>query len=240
MRVGIAQIDSRIGDFSGNVRRIVRAAEIAGAAGAELCVMPELVVTGYPPRDLLFDPRFVASAASTVDAIAAQTAGGMPVLVGSVVAAGPGRPGHPGLWDAALLLEGGQVRQVIAKRLLPSYDVFHETRWFVPGPRSRVLDLAGRKVGVLICEDLWDEGYPLSPGAELEAAGAQLLICRWCTPTRAAPTTSWSSMAAASSPRAGAWSPGCHVSPRPCRWSTPAPHQVPKQAATASTTCSQP
>ena len=185
MRVGIAQIDSRIGDFSGNVRRIVRAAEIARAAGAELCVMPELVFTGYPPRDLLFDPRFVASAASAVDAIAAQTAGGMPVLVGSVVAAGPGRPGHPGLWDAALLLEGGQVRQVIAKRLLPSYDVFHETRWFVPGPRSRVLDLAGRRVGVLICEDLWDEGYPLSPGAELEAAGAQLLICVSASPFRA-------------------------------------------------------
>lgn len=184
MRVGIAQIDSRIGDFSGNVRRIVRAAEIASAAGAELCVLPELVVTGSPPRDLLFDPRFVARATLAADEIAARTADLIPVLVGSIAPSGRTLPGHPGLFDAALLLAGGAVRQVIAKRLLPSYDVFHEPRWFLPGPPSEALEIAGRRVGVVICEDLWDEGYPQSPGAELEAAGAELLVCLSASPFR--------------------------------------------------------
>lgn len=184
MRVGIAQIDTRIGDFAGNVRRIVRAAEIASEAGAELCVFPELCITGYPPRDLLFDPSFVGAAAEALELVAESTAGLAPLVVGSVLESGARTPGHPGLWDAALLLDGGRVRHRAPKRLLPAHDVFHETRWFVPGARADVVEVAGHRVGLLVCEDLWDEGYPVSPGAELEAAGAELLVCISASPYR--------------------------------------------------------
>jgi NAD+ synthase (glutamine-hydrolysing) len=185
MRVGIAQIDTRIGDFAGNARRIVRAAAIASDGGAELVVFPELCVTGYPPRDLLLDPAFVAAAEHAVQDIARGAASLSPLVVGSVVPSGTRTPGHPGLFDAALLLEGGRVRHLVPKRLLPTYDVFHEARWFVPGTRAEPATVGGRKVGLLICEDLWDEGYPLSPGEQLEASGAELLVCASASPYRA-------------------------------------------------------
>lgn len=184
MRVGIGQIDTRIGDFGGNARRIVRACQIASEAGAELCVFPELVVTGYPPRDLLCDPAFVDAAQAAVAEVAEATRALVPLVLGCVLPSGRETPGHPGLFDAALLLEGGEVRHRVAKRLLPAFDVFHEPRWFVPGPPSEPVELGGRKLGLLVCEDLWDEGYPLSPGAELEAAGAELLVCISASPYR--------------------------------------------------------
>ncbi|HBL28940.1 MAG TPA: NAD(+) synthase [Acidobacteria bacterium] len=147
-------------------------------------VLPELALPGYPPRDLLLDPAFVDRTLAVTAELARELAGSPPILVGTLARSGSTTPGHPGLWNAAALLRDGTVAAVVAKRLLPAYDVFHETRWFCPGPPSSPLDIAGRRVGVLICEDLWDEGYPDHPAAELAAAGADLLITISSSPYR--------------------------------------------------------
>jgi NAD+ synthase (glutamine-hydrolysing) len=184
LKIGIAQIDTRIGDFAGNRRRIVAAVAEARRRGAEMVALPEMVVTGYPPRDLLLDPELVDGALETTEAIARELAGGPPVLLGTVARSGAATPGHPGLWNAAALLDGGRVAALVPKRLLPAYDVFHEPRWFVSGEASPPLDIAGRRVGALVCEDLWDEGYAMHPPGDLLAGGAAALIAIASSPFR--------------------------------------------------------
>jgi len=147
-------------------------------------VLPELVITGYPPRDLLFDPRFVGRVLDAQARLAQDLAGGPPVLLGGLARAPQAPPRHPGLYDAALLLRDGACTLAQAKRLLPAYDVFHEPRWFLPGPPAPLLDVAGIPVGVLVCEDLWEEGYPCRPVQEARAAGAQVLISLSASPFR--------------------------------------------------------
>lgn len=184
MRIGLAQINTRIGDFAGNRRRIVAAVEEVRRRGADLVVLPEMVVTGYPPRDLLLDPAFVERAVETTAEIARELADGPPVILGTVAPSGFATPGHPGLWNAAALLKDGRVAALTPKRLLPAYDVFHEPRWFVSGGESLPIEIVGRRIGLLVCEDLWDEGYPVHPGAELLASGAEVLIAISSSPFR--------------------------------------------------------
>ncbi|HEX4963178.1 MAG TPA: nitrilase-related carbon-nitrogen hydrolase [Thermoanaerobaculia bacterium] len=160
MKLALAQIDSRIGDFSGNRRRILAAAAEARRHGADLAVLPEMVVTGYPPRDLLLDPAFVARAVAVTEEIAQELKDGPQVVLGTVAPSGSATPGHPGLWNAAAFLSAGRIAALVPKRLLPAYDVFHEPRWFVPGGASSPLEIAGRRLGLLICEDLWDSWRP--------------------------------------------------------------------------------
>jgi len=185
MKIGLAQIDTRIGDFAGNARRITAAVAEAGRRGADLVVLPELVVPGYPPRDLLLDPDFVERTIAATSDLARELADGPPVVLGTVARSGSATPGHPGLWNTAALLSGGRVAALAAKRLLPAYDVFHEPRWFVPGPPSEPVEIGGRRIGLLVCEDLWDEGYPVHPPAELVAAGAEMLVAISASPFRA-------------------------------------------------------
>lgn len=180
MKIALAQTDSRIGDFAGNRRRIAAAAAEARRQGADLAVFPELAITGYPPRDLLLDRAFVDRAISSTAELARELAEGPPVVVGTVARSGTSTPGHPGLWNAAALLDGGRVAALSPKRLLPAYDVFHEPRWFVPGERSQTVG----KLGLLVCEDIWDEAYPIHPPAELTAAGAEVLIVISSSPFR--------------------------------------------------------
>ena len=181
MRIALAQTDARIGDFAGNRRRLAEAAAEARRRGADLVVFPELAITGYPPRDLLLDRTFVDRAISSTAELARELAGGPPVVVGTVARSGSSTPGHPGLWNAAALLDGGRVAALQPKRLLPAYDVFHETRWFVPGERSEPVG----NLGLLVCEDIWDEAYPIHPPAELVASGAEVLIAIASSPFRA-------------------------------------------------------
>jgi NAD+ synthase (glutamine-hydrolysing) len=185
VRIALAQIDTRIGDFAGNARRIAAAVAEAARQGAALVVLPELAVPGYPPRDLLLDPAFVDRALAVTAELAGELASGPPVVVGTLARSGAATPGHPGLWNAAALLADGRVAALAAKRLLPAYDIFHEPRWFVPGPPSAPVAVNGRRVGLLVCEDLWDEGYPLHPPADLLAAGAEILVAVSSSPFRA-------------------------------------------------------
>lgn len=186
MKVALAQINTTVGDLTGNVARCVAAVEAAGHAGADLVVLPELAVTGYPPRDILLDSSFIEATDHATADLANRTRSGPPVVVGTVMPSGEKTPEHPGLFNAAVLLRGGEAHMVAAKRLLPVYDVFFEPRWFVPGLPSSPVDVGGLLVGFLICEDLWDEGYPVHPGADLITIGAQVLVCLSASPYRQA------------------------------------------------------
>jgi NAD+ synthase (glutamine-hydrolysing) len=152
MHLGLAQINTTVGDLSGNCRRIIEAYRTLVDRGAELVLFPELVVSGYPPRDLLFKQRFVADVESALTEVAAVV-GGVPALVGFVETntSGQGRP----YFNAAAWCEQGEIRLVARKCLLPTYDVFDEDRYFEPASEPRTIDFAGRRIGITICEDIW-------------------------------------------------------------------------------------
>ncbi|MEZ0230533.1 MAG: NAD(+) synthase [Planctomycetota bacterium] len=174
MKVALCQVETRVGAFAENAERIAAFAHEARRRGAALAVFPELAVAGYPPRDLLLRPDFVREAARRTAEIAARCPEDMKVLVGTV------ELGARKLRNVAALLEGGAVRASRAKSLLPSYDVFFEERWFEPAPSIEPLG----ELGVLLCEDLWDERYEKKPARTLVAAGASVLVALNASPYR--------------------------------------------------------
>ncbi len=179
MKAGIAQINTTVGDFAGNADKILLAYRELSAAGADFVVTPEMAVCGYPPMDLVFRSGFVAAASDHVNAIAAET-GSVPLIVGTVEphASRHGRPCH----NSAVVLQNGRRVAAAHKSLLPTYDVFDEGRYFEPAKTVTVVDIAGRRAGVTICEDLWTpeylprDYYGHSPIDALKRAGAELLI----------------------------------------------------------------
>ena len=152
MRIGLAQLNPTVGDLAGNRRRILEAYAALVAQGAELVVFPELVVCGYPPRDLLFKRRFVPDVSESLAEIAAAV-GAVPAIVGTVEAnpAGRGRP----FFNSAAFCYRGKVASVGRKCLLPTYDVFDEDRYFEPATAPTVVNHAGHRIGLTICEDIW-------------------------------------------------------------------------------------
>ncbi|MDH3241187.1 MAG: NAD+ synthase [Alphaproteobacteria bacterium] len=166
MKIGLAQIDPTVGDVEGNLERI-RAAHGKGAAeGCDLVVCSELVISGYPPEDLVMKPIFLDAVEDAVRRLAEDTAGGPALLIGA-----PWRIDGAAR-NAALLLEGGAVAAVSAKHHLPNYGVFDEVRVFAPGPLPEPLTFRGVELGVMVCEDMWREG----PAAALKDKGAAILI----------------------------------------------------------------
>jgi len=181
MRIALLQLNFTVGDLAGNAVRLEEATREAARRGAELAVAPELALFGYPPRDLLLDGARVAEAAAVADDLARRLAGVVPLLVGTVLAR-PGAAGRP-LANAAVLIEGGLCRPVARKMLLPTYDVFDEDRYFEPAEAPGVLTLAGRRLGITICEDAWNDSefwprprYHRDPVAELAAHGVEWII----------------------------------------------------------------
>ncbi len=185
MRLALAQLNPLVGDLEGNGRRILAAAERARAGGADLMLTPELSLWGYPPRDLLLRPALIQRQERVLESLAAACPGGLAVLVG-VAEQVDGRR-QPGLHNALALVERGSWRIVCRKRLLPSYDVFDERRYFLPGDAPAVLELeaGGRpwRLGLTICEDLWVEEnlrsrWPdaVDPIADLAASRIDLLL----------------------------------------------------------------
>ena len=152
MRLGLAQLNPIVGDLAGNRRKILDAYAALVAQGAELVVFPELAVCGYPPRDLLFKRRFVPDAADSLAQIAAAI-GAVPALIGTVELNPTGR-GRP-FYNSAAFCVRGSVAAVARKCLLPTYDVFDEDRYFEPATSPTVIEHAGHRIGVTICEDIW-------------------------------------------------------------------------------------
>lgn len=183
MKLAIAQINTTVGDLAGNIRRILNAAEKVN--DADLIIFPEMTVPGYPPRDMLYDASFVeAVQAATLD-LARQAKGLPPLLVGSFAPSGEKHYQHPSLHNVVYIMKDGEMQAAQVKQLLPVYDVFYEPRWFVPGKKTLPpIEIAGKRIGVLVCEDMWDEEYQVHPGADLKAMGAEMLMCMSASPYR--------------------------------------------------------
>jgi NAD+ synthase (glutamine-hydrolysing) len=183
MRIALAQINPTVGDVAGNTIKHLDFIRRARADRADVVVFPELSVIGYPPKDLLLKPNLIDDNLSALTDIA-QACVGISAVVG-FADRNPNQVGRP-LHNAAAVLADGAIRSRHYKTLLPTYDVFDESRYFEPGPasaRSQLVDLRGTKVGLSICEDLWNDErfisrrlYHQNPIADLDAAGAELLI----------------------------------------------------------------
>ena len=180
MNIAISQINTTVGDFDGNSDKIVDAWRHADEAGAELVVLPELALCGYPPRDLLAKPTFLRQNQVALDRLAKR--GGRAVAVvgyASVNETNSGRPAR----NSAAVLRDGQVAALRHKTLLPTYDVFDEDRYFEPATDNTPVEILGKKIGITICEDIWndevflnDRRYGRSPTDELTGGGAELLL----------------------------------------------------------------
>ncbi len=186
MRIALLQLNARLGDAATNGRAIEAAYAEALALGAELVLAPELAVPGYLGEDRLWEPGLRARVEAESLRLASLS-GEVPLLFGTFSPAPSGR-----LWNELWWCEGGRVRQVIRKRLLPLYDVFDEGRYFEAADQAPPLvDFRGHRVGICICEDLWADPelvdgplhYGLDPVAELAAAGATLLLNASASPT---------------------------------------------------------
>jgi NAD+ synthase (glutamine-hydrolysing) len=180
VKIGILQLNSTIGDFPANVKKLLAGYEKAVALGAEFVLAPELFLCGYPPRDLLLRADFIDANLAAVDDAAGKT-GRVPLCVG-FVDRNPGRPGRA-LRNAAAVLQDGKIIWRTSKSLLPTYDVFDEDRYFEPAPAVEPLAFNGHKIGITICEDIWNDEdfwperrYRRDPVKELVAQGAEIIL----------------------------------------------------------------
>lgn len=180
MKIALAQLNTTVGDLAGNEQKIFEAYQRAVAAGVELVVFPELATTGYPPRDLLLRPRFVSENLAILDRLAA-TAGVAGMMVG-YVGRNEKRPGRE-VTNSVALLHQGRIVTTRTKMLLPTYDVFDEDRYFEPAMENAPVAFKNTKVGLTVCEDVWndedfwdDRRYRRNPAAELAWAGAKVLF----------------------------------------------------------------
>jgi NAD+ synthase (glutamine-hydrolysing) len=190
LRVALLQINPTAGDLDGNSSLIVRAARTAQSLGADLAVTPELALMGYLPRDLLMSNGFVRRGCQALTTLAAELRNGPPLLVG-VATPNPSDLGRP-LFNSAVLLAEGAVGAAFHKTLLPTYDVFDEDRYFEPAAATQLLELNGRRLGVSICEDVWNDRdfwqrrrYHHDPVEVLAQAGADAIVNLSASPFQA-------------------------------------------------------
>ena len=181
MKIALLQVNPTAGDLVGNARLIAAAAAEAGRLGADLAVTPELALVGYLPRDLLLSEDFVRQSWGRLQELARDLHGSPPTLVG-LPEPNPSDQGRP-LFNSAALVREGRVDQRFRKALLPTYDVFDEDRYFEPFHGAQILELAGQKVGISICEDIWNDRdfwrrrrYHHDPVEELVRAGATVIV----------------------------------------------------------------
>jgi NAD+ synthase (glutamine-hydrolysing) len=165
LRLGLAQINTVVGDLDGNRSKLEEWIERAKEQQVDMLLFPELAITGYPPEDLLLRPGFVRAAEESLEQVA-RKARGIVVLVGSPLY-------DRDLYNACAVCAGGEVKAVYRKRFLPNYGVFDEDRYFAPGRDLILLEHGKTLAGVTICEDLWQPG---PPATDLSLAGAELLV----------------------------------------------------------------
>jgi NAD+ synthetase len=156
VRIALAQIDPTVGDFTGNLQKIVAASRRAAEMGARLTVFSELAICGYPPADFVEKPNFLARCRTAVDELALATALLPTAVLAGVALKSPEGSGKPAV-NAAVLLDRGQLLLEQHKRLLPFYDVFDEQRYFAPSRGQHVVELDGLRLAISICEDAWND-----------------------------------------------------------------------------------
>lgn len=196
MKIAIAQLNPTIGDLEGNAQRILDAVERAAIAGIRLVLTPELSLCGYPPRDLLSQSDFISRMGDTLDRLAAKIPAGVAVLVGlATVNGGAIARGEKTLHNSIALIDHGKVQRIFHKQLLPTYDVFDEDRYFEAGKKSNWFFLepfpndhptgtvSPVKIGVTICEDLWNDesfwgrrNYEINPLEQLAEEEVDLIV----------------------------------------------------------------
>jgi NAD+ synthase (glutamine-hydrolysing) len=165
LRLALHQINATVGDLAGNEAKIRDSIAAARDAGAQLSLFPELAVTGYPPEDLLLKEHFLRDARAVIDRLAAETVGHVAVV---------GFPERAeDVFNAAAVLAAGEVQAIYRKVLLPNYGVFDEQRYFQVGPGGGIVDVGDLKVGITICEDIWEPG---PPSLDEAVAGATLIL----------------------------------------------------------------
>jgi NAD+ synthase (glutamine-hydrolysing) len=181
LRIALLQINPTAGDLDGNAALILRAVREARVLGADLMATSELALMGYLPRDLLMSEGFVRRAGEKLTCMAAELRGAPPLLVG-VATLNPAPMGRP-LFNSAVLLQDGAVGPAFHKMLLPTYDVFDEDRYFEPAAQPQILELRGWRLGISICEDIWNDRdfwerqrYHQDPIEVLAQAGAQAIV----------------------------------------------------------------
>ena len=165
LRVGLAQINTTIGDLEGNAAKVLEYVERARAQGVDLISFPELTITGYPPEDLVLRPQFIEDNVATLRRVA-EGCRGITAVVGFV-------DSNEDIYNAAAVIHDGRLVDVYHKHFLPNYGVFDENRYFQSGGRFPVYVVAGVGVGVSVCEDIW---YPGDPTRAQAQAGAQVII----------------------------------------------------------------
>jgi len=156
VKIALAQIDPTVGDFSGNLEKIAAASRRAAELGARLTVFSELAICGYPPADFLEKPSFLARCRTAVDELATATRGLSTAVLAGVALPAAEKDGKPA-FNAAVLLDKGQLLLEQHKRLLPFYDVFDEQRYFSPSEPQKVIELGGVRLAITICEDAWND-----------------------------------------------------------------------------------
>ena len=180
MKVALAQINTTVGDISGNEAKILDAYSKGVAAGVDIVVAPELALTGYPPRDLVLNGAFISRNLAALERLAQKT--GKTALVTGFIGRNEGLPGRKAT-NAIALLQNGKVLAMRTKTLLPTYDVFDEDRYFEPATENIPVLFNGIKIGLTVCEDVWnnedfwdDRRYRRDPAFELTVAGAKLIV----------------------------------------------------------------
>jgi len=184
MRLALVPLNPTVGDLDRNAEMIADAAHDAATLGADLAVFPELALSGYPPRDLLLRDDFLDAAGRALKRLAAEP-GLPPLLLGA-----PTRDAG-GVRNSAVFLRDRAIETIYHKRLLPTYDVFDERRYFTPGDRPAVIEIAGARVGLAVCEDLWKAQDVIDvarytdqpdPVEELAAQSPDLVVCLTASP----------------------------------------------------------
>jgi NAD+ synthase (glutamine-hydrolysing) len=179
MKIGLAQLNYMIGDFNGNFEKMKNAVEIAISEKTDLLVFSELCVCGYPPRDFLEFHHFINECENVINKLSVVAGNKIAIVVGSP-SKNPAKFGKD-LYNSAYFIEGGKVKYIAHKTLLPTYDVFDEYRYFEPNHAFDIVEFKGERIAITICEDIWDTGeenplYKINPVAELAKLNPTLLL----------------------------------------------------------------
>ncbi len=191
MRIALAQMNPTVGDIAGNCAAMARMVGRAREGGADCVLFPELSLCGYPPRDLLLQGGFLSACVDAAKALGEKESAGITVVFGCPLPSGGSAEQPNGIANSLLAYRDGKMVDYYDKRLLPTYDIFDEDRYFTPGDRTVVIEVKGIKVGLTICEDLWkgeDAGFSSryssapDPVAQVVKAGARVILSASASP----------------------------------------------------------